>query len=181
MTAAAVSVTRYLSFFRRMHLRSVLDYGAGTLRNSAYLAKEGFRVYAADIPSQVERILGMAECRRLAGVLADDQLQESKLGVDLVLSSYVLNIIPDGTDKSQYLKNIVLNLRPEGYLLVEVRCRVESDHCSSDCSEGHKCPNCIKTYSHQELDRMVIPYGFQRICHYYRKHAVAVLYQMRNA
>ncbi|HJV66121.1 MAG TPA: class I SAM-dependent methyltransferase [Geomonas sp.] len=164
-----------------MHLHSVLDYGAGTLRNSAYLAKEGFRVYAADIPSQVERILRMADCLRLAGVLADDQLPDSNLGVDLVLSSYVLNIIPDGSEKSQYLENIVLNLRPEGYLLIEVRCRPEFDHCTNCCSEGHRCPRCIKTYSHQELDDMLTPYGFIRISHYYRLHALAVLYQRRNA
>ncbi|HJV36779.1 class I SAM-dependent methyltransferase [Geomonas sp.] len=181
MAAAAVSLTKYLRFFREMHLRSVLDYGAGTLRNSAYLAREGFQVYAADIPSQVERILGMAESHRLAGVLADDQLKESNLAVDLVVSNYVLNIIPDGTQKSQYLKNIVLNLRPEGYLLIEARCRVQSNHCGGVCPEGHKCESCIKTYSHQELDQMLVPYGFKRVCHYYRKHAVAVLYQRHNA
>lgn len=181
MAAVAVSVTKYLRFFRQMQLRSVLDYGAGTLRNSAYLAKEGFRVYAADLPSQVERILEMADCRGLAGVLADDQLQDSHLGVDLVLSSYVLNIIPDGSEKCHYLENIVLNLRPEGYLLVEVRCRLQAGHCSGDCTEGHRCPRCIKTFSHRELDRMLIPYGFERVSYYYRRHSLAVLYQRHNA
>ena len=145
MAVTAVSVGKYKRFFQQKRLLSVLDYGAGTLRNARYLVEEGFRVYAADIPEQVERIMEMAGRDRLAGVLATDQLEESFLGVDLVLSSYVFNIIPDGSEQSRYLKNIVLNLRPEGYLLIEVRCRVASAKCESGCSQGHKCPSCIKT------------------------------------
>lgn len=181
MAISAISVSRYKRFFQQKKLMSVLDYGAGTLRNSKFLAEEGFRVYAADIPAQVERIMQMSGHERLAGVLASDQLERSHLDVDLVLSSYVLNIIPDGSEKSRYLKNIVLNLRPEGYFLIEVRCRVQSQQCSSGCSHGHKCSSCVKTYSHEELDEMLVPYGFKRISHYYRRHAVAVLYQRINA
>jgi SAM-dependent methyltransferase len=181
MAIAALSISKYVRFFQEMKLETVLDYGAGTLRNSRFLAGEGFQVYAADIPLQVDRIMKMAGHDRLAGVLATDQLERSHLDVDLVLSSYVLNIIPDGTEKSRYLKNIVLNLRPEGYLLIEARCRIESAQCRSGCSYSHKCSSCVKTYSHHELDEMLVPYGFRRVSHYYRRHAVAVLYQRVDA
>lgn len=178
MASAAISLTRYLKFFKKRQLHSVLDYGAGTLRNSRYLAEEGFEVYAADLPAQVERIMAMAERRQLAGILDTDQLQRSRLGVDLVISNYVLNIIPDGGEKSSYLKNIVLNLRPQGYLLVEVRCRNEALDCQGTCAGGHKCDKCITTYSHGELNDLLTPYGFRHVCHYYRRHSVAVLYQV---
>lgn len=178
MASAAVSITKYLRFFRKQRLHSVLDYGAGTLRNSRYLAEEGFEVYAADLPAQVERIMAMAGRRQLAGVLNCDELGTSSLGVDLVISNYVLNIIPDGSEKSSYLKNIVLNLRPQGYLLVEVRCRNQSLECQGTCAGGHKCSDCIKTYSHGELNDLMAPYGFRHVCHYYRRHSVAVLYQV---
>ncbi|MBJ6749505.1 class I SAM-dependent methyltransferase [Geomonas anaerohicana] len=177
MATAALSVSKYLEFFRKKEVRSVLDYGAGTLRNSAFMAEAGFRVYAADLPVQVARIMKMASARKLAGILDVDELAGGLLDVDLVLSSYVLNIIPDGTAKSRYLKNIVLNLRPDGYLLVEVRCRETSSDCSSSCEHGKRCPNCIKTYSHLELDQLVESQGFRRVSHYYRRHSVAVLYQ----
>jgi SAM-dependent methyltransferase len=181
MATAAISVSKYLNFFRKQALHSVLDYGAGTLRNASFLAEAGFRVYAADVPEQVQRILEMASREKLAGVLVADELNDSRLGVDLVVSSYVLNIIPDETEKSRYLRNIEINLRPEGYLLVEVRCRTESAYCSSGCSSGQKCPSCIKTYSHRELDQMFIPFGFKRLSHYYRRHSVAVLFQKIDA
>ncbi|GFO57719.1 hypothetical protein GMST_00440 [Geomonas silvestris] len=160
-------------------MHSVLDYGAGTLRNARYLAEEGFEVYAADLPAQVERIMAMAGRRQLAGVLNCDELGASRLGVDLVISNYVLNIISDGSEKSSYLKNIVLNLRPQGYLLVEVRCRNQSlECCQGTCAGGHRCSDCIKTYSHGELNDLLAPYGFRHVCHYYRRHSVAVLYQV---
>lgn len=177
MTTAAVSVSKYVSFFRKKRVRSVLDYGAGTLRNARYLAEAGFEVYAADLPAQVERIMEMTGRSQLAGVLATDELEGSRLAVDLVVSIYVLNIIEDGSEVGKYLKNIVLNLRPEGYLLIEARCRRQSDHCGHGCSTSHRCHSCVKTFSHHELDLLLKPYGFRRISHYYRRHAVAVLYQ----
>jgi SAM-dependent methyltransferase len=173
-------VRTYCRFFEKQGVRSVLDYGAGTLRNSCFLAERGFSVYAADIPEQVERILRMATRTVLAGVVTDAELEESRLAADLVLSTYVLNIIPDGTEKARYIRNISLNLRPGGYLLVEARCRREHAACGSGCSFQAKCPSCVKTYSHEELDRLLSPSGFQRVCHYYRRHAVAVLYRKND-
>jgi SAM-dependent methyltransferase len=181
MTVAAASVRTYSHFFKKQGVRSVLDYGAGTLRNSSYLAGLGFAVYAADVPEQVERILRMATRTLLAGVVTDAELERSRLAADLVLSTYVLNIIPDGSEKSSYIRNITLNLRAGGYLLIEARCRREETACGSGCSFHAKCPNCVKTYSHGELDRLITPFGFRRLCHYYRRHAVAVLYQKNDA
>ncbi|HEY6009194.1 MAG TPA: methyltransferase domain-containing protein [Geobacteraceae bacterium] len=180
MTTAATSVRTYYRFFKKQGVQSVLDYGAGTLRNSCFLAEHGFAVYAADIPEQVERILRMATRTVLAGVVTDAELERSRLDADLVLSTYVLNIIPDGTEKARYIRNITLNLRAGGYLLVEARCRREDAACGSGCSSHAKCPSCVKTYSHGELDRLLSPFGFRRVCHYYRRHAVAVLYQKND-
>jgi len=178
MTSAAFSVVRFVKFFQRKQLHSVLDYGAGTLRNSGFLADSGFEVYAADQPAQVERIMAMAGHRKLAGILAVDELEQGQLKVDLVLSNYVLNIIPDGSEKNRYLKNIYLNLRPEGYLLVEVRCPEPHDICERGRGGYRGCPACPKTYTHTQLNDLLAPYGFKHICHYYRHHSVAVLYQV---
>ena len=147
----------------------------------SFMAERGFRVIAADLPEQAAWIRGRAEVGKLAGVLESGELAAGRLQVDLVVSTYVLNIIPDGEEKERYLRNAAINLREEGYLLVEARCRQESTVCGSGCSHFHKCPSCIKTYSHDELDQLLRPYGFRRISHYYRRHAVVAVYQLCNA
>jgi len=176
-TAAAGSLRRYNRFFLQRGIRTVLDYGAGTLRNARFLAEQGFSVYAADIPEQLERILRMSANATLSGVLDVGDLECAFLEADLVLSTYVLNIIPDGSEKWRYLRDVTLNLRNGGLLLVEARCRREDEACGNGCGNHGKCPSCIKTYSHEELDLLVTPFGFSRISHYYRRHALAVLYE----
>ena len=180
MAAVAASVGRYCRFFQKQHAYNVLDYGAGKLRNALFLADAGFRVYAADLPEQLHNISGWESTARLAGLLETGALEQSRLNVDLVISNYVFNIIPDGVEKERYLSNTVRNLRPAGYLLVEVRCRREDEPCGSGCSHHLQCPGCVKTYSHEELDRLITPHGFRRISHYYRHHALAVIYQLRS-
>lgn len=181
MAMVAGSIQRYCGFFEKTGVRTILDYGAGTLRNARFLTGKGFMVYAADIPEQVERIMRMVGSRGLAGILSTAELERAGLGADLVLSTYVLNIIPDGTEKWSYLKNVTLNLRDGGYLLIETRCRREDSACGSGCVFHAKCPSCVKTYSHDELDQLLRPFGFRRISHYYRRHALAVLYRKGDA
>jgi tellurite methyltransferase len=181
MTKEAASVTRYSRFFSQSKADTVLDYGSGTLRNSLYLAQRGFTVYAADLPEQVESQRKNPIVQRLAGFLDVGELEKSQLGVDLVLSTYVFNIIMEDAGQQRYLANVVANLRPSGYLLIEVRCRHQEIKCSAECSHHFKCESCAKTYTHEELDSLITPHGFRRISHYYRSHAVAAIYQRTDA
>jgi SAM-dependent methyltransferase len=177
----ATSIMRYYRFFRQCNARNVLDYGAGKLRNSLFLSDEGFQVFAADLPEQIDRLKADPAAGRLAGLIAATELEQSHLNVDLVISNFVFNIIPDGPEKQRYLDNTVRNLRRDGYLLVEVRCRQNLVPCGVGCTHYLKCASCIKTYSHEELDRLVSPYGFRRVCHYYRHRALAAVYQLVDA
>ncbi len=85
MTRAATCVMRYTRFFTLAGVRRVLDYGAGLLRNSIYLAEQGFQVYAADLPDQIKALSLHPGAARLAGLLSDRELPQTALGVDLVL------------------------------------------------------------------------------------------------
>ncbi len=178
MAQAARSITRYSPFFRHQKASTVLDYGAGKLRNALYLAAEGFSVYAADLPEQVNRFRVCPAISRLAGVLEVGELPDSRLNVDLVLSTYVFNIIVGNAERQSYLDNIVANLRPGGYLLIELRCRRSHGECGQGCPEYFKGQECTKTYSHEELDQILIPRGFRRLSHYYRHQALAAIYQL---
>jgi len=67
----------------------VLDYGTGSMRNAVYLAQEGFSVYAADLPEQVERLRNCPALMHVERLLATDELPRSNLNVDLVLSESI--------------------------------------------------------------------------------------------
>jgi len=181
MTQAAKSITRYSPFFRHRQASTVLDYGAGKLRNALYLADQGFSVYAADLPEQVSRFRVCPAVNRLAGILEVGELPGSRLNVDLVLSTYVFNIITEGAERQRYLDNTVANLRPGGYLLIELRCRRPHGTCGQGCPDYFNSQECAKTFSHEELDRLLVPRGFRRLSHYYHHQALAAIYQMDNA
>jgi SAM-dependent methyltransferase len=177
MSRAAESVRRYSRFFKKQQAMDVLDYGTGNMRNALYLAGQGFNVYAADIPEQVARLHGCPALKYVERLLDTEELHRSRLSVDLVLSTYVFNIIMDSSERTTYLRNAVKNLKPGGYLLMEVRCPKPNQSCDTSCSDYFSCAECSKALTHEELDTLLSPHGFRRISHYYRSHAVSAIYQ----
>lgn len=178
MTRAAVSVERYAGFFKSSGVNTVLDYGAGYLRNALYLADRGFTVYAADLPQQIKALRGRPEAGRLAGLLTSTELKRSRLAVDLVVCTYVFNIIARRCHKESYLDNVVANLRPGGFLLVEVTSRQQEAGCMSALHHYHCCDDRARSYSHLDIDVFLEPHNFRRICHYYSTHALAAVYRL---
>lgn len=177
MSSVAGSVARYHRFFKKRKAYNVLDYGAGNLRNAAFLSDKGFNVYAADLPEQLRRSRSLTVADNLSGLLESGQLHKSQLNVDVVISTFVLNIISDAAERERYIRNIVKNLRPGGYLLMEVRCREMSKKGDCACA---KCSTCAKSYSREELDKLLAPYGFRRLARYYGRHSLGVLYQWKD-
>jgi len=177
MCAAAESVRRYSRFFQLQNAVKVLDYGTGNMRNALYLSKQGFRVYAADLPEQVERLQDYPAANQVERLLATDELFHGSLGVDLVLSTYVFNIIMGHKERYDYLKTAVSNLRQGGYLLMEVRCRRSDESCDSTCSDYLSPDTCAKTLSHEELNALLAPHGMRSVSHYYRSHALSAIYR----
>lgn len=177
MCAAAESVRRYSRFFKTQKAVKVLDYGTGTMRNASYLSEQGFTVYAADLPEQVSKLRSRPAAQRVKRLLATDELSGSRLGVDLVLSTYVFNIIMAQDERRAYLETAVANLKPGGYLMMEVRCRRPDEACDGSCDDYLSPGACAKTLSHEELDALLLPHGMQRVSHYYRRHALAAIYR----
>jgi hypothetical protein len=179
MAVVAESVRRYSTFFRKRGATNVLDYGTGTMRNALFLAQQGFRVFAADLPDQVARLQGCPAVRYVESLFATGELSGSQLNVDLVLSTYVFNIIMESEERTTYAKNAAANLKPGGYLLVEVRCRNLQERCDSACKDYFSCVECSKTLTHEELDMFLNPHGLRRVSHYYRNHALCAMYQKK--
>jgi hypothetical protein len=177
MAIVAESIRRYSTFFRKSHAKTVLDYGTGTMRNALFMANQGFKVFAADLPEQVDKLRDFPGLSNIERLLATDELADSQLNVDLVLSTYVFNIIMENRLRHEYLNNAVANLKLGGYLLIEVRCRKRHERCDTTCVDYFSCAECSKTLTHEELDALLNPHGLKRISHYYRSHAVSAIYQ----
>jgi tellurite methyltransferase len=177
MAIVAESIRRYSTFFMKRQALHVLDYGTGTMRNALYMANHGFKVYAADLPEQIARLQGNAAISHVERLMATDELTDSRLNVDLVLSTYVFNIIMESSARNAYLKNSVANLKTGGYLLMEVRCRTVHERCDKACKDYFSHRECSKTLTHGELDELLNPHGLRRISHYYRSHAVCAIYE----
>ncbi|WP_460594282.1 class I SAM-dependent methyltransferase [Geomonas sp. Red276] len=180
MSTASEGVRRYSCFFKKLSALRVLDYGTGTMRNAVYLSREGFRVVAADLPEQVARLSHSPALQYAERLLPVEALSESHLDVDVVLSTYVFNIIMDHAGRDLYVRNTVGNLRPGGYLLMETRCPRLSERCSLACRD-YFTSTCSKTLTHEELDALFNPYGMRRVSHYYRSHAVVAMYRKNPA
>jgi len=144
---AATSVMRLVPFFKARGVTTVLDYGAGTLRNSKYLLKKGFRVWVVDTEEKLKKYArssglpldGLVEAGRVAGY---------SLNMDLALANFVLNTMAVPEEKKAVINNINRNLRKGGYYLAEVAKK------GNGFSEvGWRC----------ELDELILPAGFQRL------------------
>ncbi|MGB9079714.1 MAG: methyltransferase domain-containing protein [Desulfuromonadaceae bacterium] len=177
MAIVAESIRRYSPFFMKRHATSVLDYGTGTMRNALFMASQGFKVFAADLPEQIDKLRGCPALSHIERLLTSEELPDSQLNVDLVLSTYVFNIIMESRLRHEYLNNAVVNLKPGGYLLMEVRCRKPHERCDATCNDYFSCTECSKTLTHEELDALLGPHGLKRISHYYRSHAMSAIYQ----
>ena len=178
MIKPATSIIRYTRFFRLIRANRVLDYGTGSLRNELYLTDQGFTVYAADVAEQVKALKVHPRATALERLLDVSELVHSDLGVDLVLSTYVFNIIKTRAQRKQYLENVVSNLREGGYLLIEVNSRPDDASCGSPLHHYMSCDDKARSYTHDDLDRFLLPYKFERICHYYSTHALAAVYRL---
>jgi hypothetical protein len=177
MANVAESIRRYSVFFRKQQAVNVLDYGTGTMRNALFMANQGFKVFAADLPEQIDKLRDCSGLCHIERLLDTDELTNSQLNVDLVLSTYVFNIIMESSHRHEYLNNAVANLKTGGYLLMEVRCRKLQERCDATCIDNFSCAECSKTLTHEELDALLNPHGLKRISHYYRSHAVSAIYQ----
>ena len=96
---------------------NVLDYGAGKLRNSLFLSEQEINLYATDLDVQV---LKWDKKEKINFLFLDD-LKKYKNFFDVVLLTFVLNVIVEEKERIEILKNIKEILKKDGILIVETR------------------------------------------------------------
>lgn len=156
MIKAAKIVKKILPFLKAMECRSILDYGAGTLRHSRYFMDHGFQVYIVETSDRLQALHEEGPLRDLAGHYDLETINLYNLNVDAAIANFVLNIIRDPWQRYLAVKNIYKNLKQDGYFLVEVR------------------PQALAS---EELDRLIMPLGFIKIEKFQQEKSQAALYR----
>lgn len=99
---------------------SVLDYGCGRLRNSKYLIEKGFNVSIIDTEKQIKNQLCNIENLNIKNCYTCNNIN-FKNKYDIILLSFVLNVIPEINDRNIILDNIYKLLKYNGIVYIEVR------------------------------------------------------------
>lgn len=121
-TAIATGVsngTKYADDTFYMDKKRILDYGAGKLRNAKYLAELGYNVSILDTPEQVAGW----DLEFVKETFSNIYTTNSKINekFDLILCSFVLNVVEEETVRKDILNNISNLLEKNGIAIIEVR------------------------------------------------------------
>ena len=97
----------------------ILDYGCGRLRNTKHLLSERFNVSIIDTPTQIENQRPTINELGITNVYDTNNIPEEKF--DIILCSFVLNVVPNKEDRDNILYNISKLLKNNGIAYIEVR------------------------------------------------------------
>lgn len=98
----------------------VLDYGCGKLRNTKFLLTQNINVSITDTPKQLENMLteilnlDIDECFDIKNI-------DYNRKYNYILLSFVLNVVPDISDRETILSNIYNLMDSNSFLYIEVR------------------------------------------------------------
>lgn len=98
----------------------ILDYGCGRLRNTKYLIEQGFNVSIIDTDKQIKNQLSNIETLNIKNYYTCSNINFKKK-YDVILLSFVLNVIPEINDRNIILENSHKLLKDNGVIYIEVR------------------------------------------------------------
>ncbi|MDT3699739.1 MAG: class I SAM-dependent methyltransferase [Thermincola sp.] len=144
----AGSLVKYLPLFQKQTGKVALDFGSGNLRNSIFLHRLGYEVYAVDHPYNVRfHPLPNLKC------ITPRDVRNLCCKIDLALCTFVLNLISP-QQRILIFDSIASKMKNGGFLLVET-----------------------KKLSLLDLDALAIPRGFARVHNQRGRYTHIVLYQ----
>lgn len=113
-----------LAYLKKEQISSILDFGAGKLRNTLYLLKRGFQVYAVEYEAQFTQYelskTRLAQARRYPNfrqLIFPHEFFECERRFDLAILVNVVNYIPVKRHRSLVIKYCAQKLRDRGWLL----------------------------------------------------------------
>lgn len=162
----AKSVTAFLPYLKANGIYRVLDYGAGKLRNTFFLAEHGFFVIATDCkpPS-----LPLVRNKRIIWVAKEVIAARILKKADLVLCNFVINTVENALEREKLMDEMTNMLKPGGLLLLESR--------ENRTAEGQSVKHAL---SKEELDSLAARHGFFAVMLLRGRCSLAVLYKKKR-
>lgn len=112
-----------ISFFKDRRVETVLDFGAGAIRQSMPLLDRGFQVCAVEYEEQFKRpgsAKALEKARKNANfstLIYPRDFKNDTRRFDAVLLCYVLQVMPEPKERDLVLSLIKKKLRDDGYVL----------------------------------------------------------------
>lgn len=101
-------------------LVSVLDYGCGRLRNTVHLINNGIKTSVLDTKLQLNNNSELISTLNIEQCFDNENISFN-YKYDVILLSFVLNVIPDIEDRISILHNISNLIKDNGIVYIEVR------------------------------------------------------------
>jgi SAM-dependent methyltransferase len=145
----------------------VLDFGAGSLRNSIHLLDLGFKVTAFDLKTIEDRFgKEYQDFRRRGGNVTFTI--PSRKRFKIVVITFALETICCRGQRLDALRAVFHMMKPDGVLIISIRGPadlVTANGSGRRCSDGFFTPNLTfsRSYSAKQLENLVRAAGFRRI------------------
>lgn len=158
---------------------SVLDYGAGKLRNAIYLLSKNIDTHILDSKLQISRIDSDILNKFSMFYYIGDKIESI---YDIVLCSYVINVIPSPSDRGEVLTTIYKSLKENGTLVLEVRKEkgILSNKNLEPYNDGYvvgkgEIKTFQKPYTCEELHELLKKYSYKEVSIINKKDSIIAI------
>jgi hypothetical protein len=113
---------KVIKFFKRHNIETILDFGAGTLRHTFPLLRNGFKVCAVEFKEQFQRPQGKKALKRaqrspnFSALVFPDQFIKDKRSFDAVILSFVVPTMPLPGERKALLRLIKKKLKRDSVI-----------------------------------------------------------------
>jgi SAM-dependent methyltransferase len=125
-------VSDVVALFKKLNIKTVLDFGAGKLRNTLYLLHNEFKVWAVEFKEAFETFKGQERLKEAQAFNNPNppnvksffyleypkDFLNFKETIDAALLINVVNIVPEESDRKKILEELAKRIRSGGLLFI---------------------------------------------------------------
>jgi len=110
--------------FKKRKFKTIIDFGAGKLRNTMYLLQENFKVYSVEFkeafstPNAKERLEEARSFKNFFFLKYPKDFLDFNKMADAIIMVNVVNIVPEESERKKILRECAIRLKHNGLLLL---------------------------------------------------------------